>query len=255
MKTIYCFLLLPLSLSALPITPVINSSSVSINGTGESAGESFSYSASVRATMLAPFAAALSDLVRVTIPNRSYPAMASSSASQMSSVSGTHMVASGLTVSMAETFAGEGQERGRGVTESVSLFDLIFSLSGAVTYALAGELGAGEGEIFPDVARLTLVMIGGPTLIDLGQPVLNGPAGRWSRSFDFGGVLEPGTYRLTALASARSIGDYNSEDRGQAHFDFAMDFAPAAVPDSGVTAVMTVLTLAIIGLLRPRNTA
>jgi hypothetical protein len=261
-------MLLALSAGATSITPVIESSSVAISGTANyypgypltGSTVSMSYSASTPAKMQTPFNATVSDSAILPPLGGGPPwgvTAASSSASQVSSVSGMHIEANGSVGTYAASLGGlEGRPNGH--SEAASVFDFIFFLSESATYQMSGSLGAGDGGVSPDVASITLSLLGNHApLLDIGQiypAVILLPPGAWGYSFNLNGLLEPGTYRITGIATAASSGGFYEGDSGRAGFAFTMDFdsANASVPDRGSTGGLLMGALVILLLWRGR---
>ena len=252
-------ILLALSTGATSITPVINSSSVSIRGSGAYTGGATNYNASANASIMEPFAADLSGSAVFPISHGPFESttFGESRAIQNSSVDGSRIAAQGSAHASAY-FGGEAflELLSSGTANAVSIFDLIFQLNEPQTYHLAGSLGAnGSGLNTAGTAAIILSLLEGATVLDLGR-LLNGDLSdgnpNWDRRFDLTGDLAPGTYRITAIAqtsigSTRSSGPGGPDTEG---FDFTMDFTGADVPDAGSTGALLMGVLVILLLWR-----
>lgn len=205
MKTILLLLMTVLTAHALPFTPLVNSSSVSVSGSLTYQGTQ-TYADSRSASDTGPFNEVVSGMVVVAIPNQGPdPGVVSSVAWSESVFGPSGFEASGGASTSARGIGSPWTPAGAGAS-AASLFDLVFTLSEFAHYTLAGHLLA---------SRLTLSILGGPSLIQAGNT-----DGDWSLT----GVLPPGDYRMTALADAPLAVWNTIYATSGAGFEFSLDF-------------------------------
>jgi VPDSG-CTERM motif len=246
MKTILRLFLTGLAAAtahATPITAVTNSSSIAISGSGTLYHDgniiSTSYTAADNAIMLSPFNAALNRTAIIPLPSDYFGESATSTALQNSFIEGGHIEARG-SVSARSNPDFENFFQAIGSAQASSIFDLIFFTSEAISYHITGWLGVGTVGS-GDVATFSLSLFGGASIVTGGSADI----------LDLSGTLEPGTYRLTALAETSVSGARHYADSGSGEFNLTADFAPATVPESGST--LALLVFALAGLIRLRR--
>lgn len=248
MKKLTIALFVASALPALAVSIVVNSSSVSVAGSGSYRPDglpvvSTSYQFGSVAAIDGPFVASHSGSAVMQVPAGPSPVttFSQSSASQESSAGVSQISARGYVSSQAFSSSEELYFQNYSATASSdSTFDVLFQLSEPALYHLAGSILKqwwSQG-----ASSLSLSLIGSDPLLTFDLNTFIG-----FRSFDLSGTLDPGIYHLTASAHSDSRGSRTWSESSWASFDFIMNFessAPAnSVPEEGSTALLLGLGL------------
>lgn len=240
MKKLTIALLIASALPALAVSVGINSSSVSVSGTGSYRPDglpvaSTGYRFSSVAPIDGPFVASHSGSAVMQVPAGPSPVttFGRSSASQESSTGISQISAQGYVSSQAFSSSEELYfQNYSAIASASSVFDVLLQFSEPTSYHLVGSLGKqwwSQG-----VSLLSLSLLGSDPFLAFDLNTFIG-----FRGFDLSGTLEPGTYHLIALAGSESRGSRTWSESSWASFDFTMNFNSTElteqVPEEGAT--------------------
>jgi hypothetical protein len=228
------FLVLALSLIVLPqgfsqIMPVSQARSVDANAAAAVVGDFDAASDSASALGFEPFDVDVSP-VAIAI-SATDVAIAEGAARQQSSLLGGSVSASGEASSALTLLPVDG---GSAFAEGVSIFDLVFTIDTLSSYTLAGTVDS------------TAIVTGGAaipvleneiSLSDVINSTVLFQTLTQDESFSAAGIIAPGTYHLTAWASADaeqvSSLSFARTVYGISSFELSLQVTSRTVPDSG----------------------
>jgi hypothetical protein len=241
-------ILLALSVSATCIVPVTNSSSVRIDVNGSWYPESMYYPVGPRvsssqtesavASLSSPFVAAVYGDAIFDIGEFAHAESLQNSSANRDTI---YAIGSVYTRSspLGEWIKAKGVS---GFAHAASVFDLIFQVNETASYVFNAMTYDGPNDLRQSSA-IVLSLLGGINVFSANP----------NSTLSLTGVLEPGTYEITATAQSLSRGSFYDQESGRAGFTFTMDFTAvsrASVPDGGASACLLMGALVILLLWR-----